>query len=243
MKMINNHDRTIRTNLAAAYRIISYLKMDDHTYTHLSARSSDGKSFYIYPFGMLFEEVTSSNLIKVTFDGNVIEGKESAYNKTGYIIHGSIYRNRPDINAIFHLHTSPGIAVSSSKNGLLPISQFALHMYKQVSYHNYNSLSLNSKHGEALVHDLGANKVMFLRNHGTITSGKTIQEAMFFTHHLEQACRTQVLCNNVRDVILPDDQTCIKSRDDLLRFEESLGDRDWHAWIRKLDRICPDYKN
>ena len=115
-------DKPIKENLALAYRILAYLKMDDLTYTHLSARSSDGNSFYIYPFGMLFAEITASSLLEVDFNGTVLHGKEYQYNKTGYIIHSLIYKGRSDINSIFHLHTIPGVAVSVMKQGLLPIS-------------------------------------------------------------------------------------------------------------------------
>ena len=132
----------VRQNLAAAYRILAKFGMDDLTYTHLSARVPNEDCFYIHPLGLLFKEVTASQLLKVTFDGRVIEGSESQYNKTGYVMHGSVYQNRPDVNAIFHLHTTAGIAVSAMECGLLPISQFSFHFYNRLAYHNYNSLTL-----------------------------------------------------------------------------------------------------
>jgi len=130
----------VKRDLVYAYQILSYLKLDDHTYTHLSVRSEDQKSFYIYPFGIRFDEVNENSLMRVSLDGNVIEGTEYQYNKTGYIIHGFVYQARKDIQAIFHLHTPSIVAVSSLKDGLLPISQWALHFYNKISYHNYNSL-------------------------------------------------------------------------------------------------------
>ena len=117
----------LRVQLAAAYRILAMLKMDDLTYTHLSVRHPGEEVYYIYPFGLLFEEVTASSLLCVSLDGQVIEGSESDYNRTGYVIHGSIYKSRPDVNSIFHFHTTAGVAVSAMNCGLLPLSQFSLH--------------------------------------------------------------------------------------------------------------------
>jgi len=229
-------DKPIKENLALAYRILAYLKMDDLTYTHLSARSSDGNSFYIYPFGMLFAEITASSLLEVDFNGTVLHGKEYQYNKTGYIIHSLIYKGRSDINSIFHLHTIPGVAVSAMKQGLLPISQFALHFYNNIKYHDYNSLTLQEEAGKNIVSDLEDKYVMFLRNHGTLTCGKTIHEAMFYTNHLEKACRVQIasLTVGLENLIIPDNATCKQSNDDLLNFEKDLGLRDWLALKRNI---------
>ena len=192
---------------------------------------------------MMFDEVNASCLMRVSFDGKVISGKEYQYNKTGYVIHGNIYKHRKDINSIFHLHTHAGIAVSCDNRGLMLVSQFALHFYKSISYHPYNSLELDPQNNE-LIRNLGKNYCMFLENHGTITTGRTIQEAMFYTHHLEHACRVQILTNsldknNIREI---DHKTCQKSHKDLISFEENLGQRDWKALIRELERHSTDYK-
>lgn len=165
----------VKKNLSYAYRILGKLGLDDHTYTHLSARPDGADYYYIYPFGLRFEEVTPECLLKVSLNGEILEGKEYQYNKTGYIIHGSIYRARPDVNAVYHLHTVPTVAVSAMKEGLLPISQWALHFYGQIAYHGYNSLALdNHSHGADLVSDLGNKNVIFLKNHGYIACGKTL---------------------------------------------------------------------
>ncbi|MGL4226140.1 MAG: class II aldolase/adducin family protein [Rickettsia sp.] len=227
--------KDIKYNLAAAYQIMAYLSLDDHTYTHLSARPKEADFYYIYPFGLRFEEVTTENLLKVSLDGEILEGEEYQYNKTGYFIHGNIYKARPDISAIFHYHTPASIAVSALKYGLLPSSQWALHFYDRISYHDYNSLVLDAdKQSSRLVNDLKQNYVMLLRNHGAITCGKTIHEAMFYTYHLEQACKTQVLLNSKeqQELIVPSVEICKQTVKDLLSFEEDLGKRDWEAWLR-----------
>ena len=241
---INNMtEQHIRENLAAAYRLIAYFGFDDLTFSHLSARVPGQDAFFIQPFGLLFSEVTASSLLTVDFDGNVLQGDEYQYNKTGYVIHGSIYKPRPDLNAAFHMHTEDTIAVSVMPEGLLPISQWALHFYDRVSYHHYNSLALdNSEHEARLVQDLGKNKVMFLRSHGTLICGETIHEAFIYTSHLERACRTQVRAMAMHDdIIMPDEATCKKSVADLLAFETDIGRRDWEALLRMLRRKGSDY--
>ncbi len=231
-------NQEIKQNLVYAYQILANLGMDDHTYTHLSARSTELDQYYIYPFGLRFEEVKVDNLLKVNLAGEIIEGSEYQYNKTGYIIHGNIYSKREDINSIFHLHTPASVAVSAIKEGLLPISQWALHFYQKVAYHAYNSLALeHGLHGKDLVQDLGQFKVMLLRHHGMITCGGTIMEAMFYAYHLEMACKTQCLLGQTsQELIFPPEEICKKAVKDLLSFEENLGERDWHAWVRKIKK-------
>ena len=228
----------IKKNLSYAYRILGKLGMDDHTYTHLSARPEGADYFYIYPFGCRFDEVTEDILLKVSLDGEILEGDEYQYNKTGYIIHGSIYRARPDLNAVFHLHTVPTVAVSAMKEGLMPISQWALHFYDQIAYHDYNSLALdNDEHGNMLINDLADKKVMLLRNHGYIASGATIHEAMFYCHHMEYACKTQIAALSAGvELVKPSHDICKKANSDILGFEQDLGIRDWQAWVRWVEK-------
>lgn len=229
-------NQKIKQDLAYAYNIISYLGMDDHTYTHLSTRSYEANQYYIYQFGLCFEEVTANNLLKVGLDGDIIEGKEYQYNATGYVIHGNIYKRRLDVNAVFHLHTPASVAVSAMKNGLMPISQWALHFYDKIAYHEYNSLALDKDiHGNALVKDLGHHNVMLMRNHGMLTCGKTIWEAMFYAYHLEMACKAQCLALQTgQELTIPSANICQQAVKDLLSFEKDLGARDWQAWVRKI---------
>ncbi len=226
-----------KLELAQAYRILAKLHMDDHTYTHLSVRSEDKKSFYIYPFGLRFEEVTPESLLKVSLDGGVLEGDEYQYNRTGYVLHSAIYSARDDINSIFHIHTPATAAVSACEDGLLPISQWALHFFEKISYHEYNSLLLEFDGVPTLIKDLKQNYVMLLRNHGAVMCGKTIQEAMFYTYHLENACKTQhVALSMQQKLVIPSREVCEKAVNDLLTFEKDLGRRDWEAWLRYLER-------
>ncbi|MGC0372201.1 MAG: hypothetical protein DGJ47_000908 [Rickettsiaceae bacterium] len=231
-------DKIIKQNLSYAYQIIAKLGLDDHTYTHLSARPKGANYYYILPFGLRFSEVTADSLLKVSLDGEILEGGEESYNKTGYIIHSTIYKARPEINSIFHLHTIASVAVSAMKDGLLPISQWALHFYDDISYYDYNSLALDKDiYENDIMNALQDNKVMFFRNHGFITCGNTIEEAMFYCHHLEYACKTQVSCLSMQqEIIQPNHDICIKTKHDLLNFEKNLGERDWKAWLRYIEK-------
>ena len=235
---------TVRRSLAAAYRIIAHQHLDDWTYTHLSARPPGAPFFFILPFGLTFSEVTASKLLKVSLDGSILEGEACAYNQTGYVIHGGVYKSRPDINAIFHLHTHASVAVSAMPEGLLPISQWALHFYESLAYYDYDSLTLDpATQSGGLITALGDKNVMLMRNHGMLTAGATIHEAMFYTHHLEQACRMQAMCaaRSSKDWVMPSVATCRRTKNDLIGFESDLGQRDWQAYLRLLKRVAPDY--
>lgn len=240
--MFTEQECVARRQLAAAYHIFQLLNMDDLTYTHLSIRGPDQQTFYIYPFGHLFDEVTASSLLRVGFDGQVLEGCESNYNQTGYIIHSQIYQARPDINAVFHFHTPAGVAVSAHPQGLRPLSQWALHCYEKIAYHDYDSLTLNGYQGRTMTDDLGPHMVMFMRHHGSLTCGTTIQQAFFYAYHLEKACKTQCLMLGQRQPLSSiTDQICKKSVNDIHNFETDLGMRDWQAMLRKLERLKINY--
>lgn len=226
-------DAQLRHNLALAYRIIAYLKMDDHTYTHISARPNNADYFYMKPFEMSFSEVTPNSLLKIPLRGIKDATKNDVYNVTGYIIHGAIYNAREDINSVIHLHTHEITAVSSLKSGLMPINQWAMHFYNNISYSDYDSLVMHNESSDKIASDLGGNKVMLLCNHGSVTCGKDIQEAFFYTYHLQQACKTQIYTLSMnQDFITPSKEILEKTIHDLLSFEQNLGHRDWLSWSR-----------
>ncbi len=228
-----------KKNLAAAYRILSHLHLDDHTYTHLSARSTAG--FYLPQFGYRFNEINETLLVEVDCNGSILNTPRAgldALNITGHIIHSAIYKTRPDIQAVFHLHTPAIVAVSAMQEGLLPISQWALHFYGQINYHEYGSLALQDTQGDMIAGDLADKMVLMLRNHGVIICGRTIPEALFYVYHLQKACETQCLALAMnRELILLDHEVCQKTTKELLSFEKDLGARDWKAWVRYLESL------
>lgn len=230
-----SNENLLREDLSFAYRACAYLKIDDLTYTHLSAQCSE-ESFLIYPFGLLFHEVTPENLLEVHFEGQILSGCEMNFNPTGYALHSMIYENRSDVKAIFHLHTPSIVAAASSEEGLLPISQWALHFYQDVGYHEYNSLALNkSEHQEQLCKDLGGRTVLMMKHHGAIIVGKSIQEALFYSYHLEKACQTQCLADLSRTPLIRP-EIASRSHADLISFEKNLGERDFIALKRILQK-------
>lgn len=239
---IFSSEKKLRADLAAAYQLLAKLKMDDLTYTHLSLRCGKEQAYFIYPFGLLFSEVTAENLLKVSFAGEVLEGSEYQYNKTGYIIHSAIYQARPEVNAIIHLHTTAGVAVSAQACGLLPISQFSFHFYNRISYHDYNALALEPEvHGLTMAEDLKQNYAMILRNHGTLTCGHNIHHAFFLAYYLEQACKVQVAAlgcsgSGKQNLVMPDPAVCEQAAQDMRNFESDLGLRDWLA-LRRFYKV------
>jgi ribulose-5-phosphate 4-epimerase/fuculose-1-phosphate aldolase len=233
-----NKVKNQQIELADAYKICEKLGLSDLTYTHLSARASDS-SFYIYPFGLLFDEVTPDNLLEVSTDGNILQGEEYQYNKTGYIIHGSVYEHKSNVNAIFHLHTPSIVAVSCFKEGLLNLSQWALHFTGKIAYHDYDSLALDkNQQGSKIIEDLGAHPILMMRHHGVLITGSTIQECLFFAYHLEKACQTQCLMgiNSKLTLCEISNETANRSNKDLLSFEDNLGKRDFLALQRLINR-------
>ncbi len=236
----------IKQDLANAYKIFAYLGMDDLTYTHLSARDPNRDVFYIHPLGQLFAEVTRESLLTVSMDGEVLEGVEAQYNQTGYAIHSSIYKARPDVHAIFHLHTLNGVAVSAMQCGLLPISQFSFHFHNRIAYHAYDSLVLDgASQGQGLIKDLDMYKALFLQNHGTLTCGETLQEAFFYAYYLEKACKVQCLAlASGQALIYPSPEVCERAALDMRAFEKDLGQRDWQGLLRiigKCSKRANDY--
>lgn len=227
----------VKQNLSKCYYILSQKGLDDRTYTHLSARVPGENAYYIYPLGLLFSEASPDRLIKVDFEGRIIEGTETVFNATGYVIHASLYKARPDVNAIFHLHTPAGVAVSCQKEGLLPLSQFAFHFFNRLSYHTYDALCLDvERQGENLINDLGpVNKAMILRNHGTMTCGATPHEALFYTLFLEEACKVQIqaLTAGRENLFIPSSDVCEEAYKNMTAFEQGdIGRRDFEALCR-----------
>jgi ribulose-5-phosphate 4-epimerase/fuculose-1-phosphate aldolase len=234
-----------KKNLVFAHKIISHLGMDDLTYTHLSSRINDfdlenSWNFLLSPFGKCFSDVSEDNLLEFSSNLKIKKQfKNRKFNPTGVMIHSSIYKARKNVNSIIHLHTEATCAVSALKDGLLPISQHALHFFDHISYHEYDSLILSDdQQAELLIKDLGQkNNVIFLRNHGFITMGKTIWEALFYAYHLERACKIQISLSGVHknDLVFPSIEVCKKAFSDLTSFESDLGLRDWEAWRQKLN--------
>ena len=173
-ELVSAEEWQTRVDLAAAYRLVALFGWDDLIFTHISARVPGAEHYFLLnPYGMMFDEVTASSLVKVDLAGNKVTDSPYAINPAGFTIHSAVHAARADALCVMHLHTEYGIAVSAQKDGLLPISQQAMLALSSLAYHDYEGLALNEAEKPRLVADLGDKNHMILRNHGLLTGGKT----------------------------------------------------------------------
>jgi ribulose-5-phosphate 4-epimerase/fuculose-1-phosphate aldolase len=238
--------RETREHLAACYRMFAQRKMDDLIYTHLSARvpGQSGRFLFI-PFGMLFEEVTASNLLEIDIAGSAVGGEAVAVNPAGWVVHRTVYEAVPDASCVMHLHTLTGTAVSAQRLGLLPINQFAITYAGQIGYHDYDGPGLRPEEQKKFVANLGDKRMMFLRNHGTLTHGRSIAEAFTLMHYLERTCEIQVAAQaGGSEIVVPPASVIgatVKTAQGV--GDRSFGDAGFNALLRKLEREDPSYRN
>ena len=237
---VSQREQDIRQDLAACYRLFVKFGWTDLIFTHLSARLPDNPEHYlINPYGLLFDEINASNLIKVDLDGNVISG-DHPYNDAGHAIHSAILKARPDINVVLHSHTRAGMAVSCMQEGLLPLSQQAGEILDLVCYHDYGVADeSNPEECRKLGEDMADKWLMIMRNHGLLGAGRNVAEAFYYLYVLENACKVQV------DVMASGAQMIHmdpKSLSELARYSALPQDeptdavsRSWQALIRMLD--------
>ena len=234
-----------RVDLAAAYRLVALYGWDDLIFTHLSARVPGPEHhFLINPYGMMFEEITASSLVKINLQGEIVSPSPYFVNPAGFTIHSAVHASREDALCVIHLHTQHGIAVSAQKNGLLPISQQALFALASLGYHDYEGLALNEDEKSRLVADLGNKNNLILVNHGLLTVGKTPAEAFLSMYILESACRIQILAQSGAAALLAVPERILENVASQLGAV-TVGQGAQLAWpglLRKLDRIDPSYQ-
>lgn len=234
----------VRVDLAACYRLTWQNGWDDLIYTHISARVPGEKDeFLINPFGLGFDEITASNLVKIDLAGNIIGDSPRGVNATGFAIHGAVHSARPDAHCVMHLHTSAGVSLSMLECGLLPLSQHAMRFYRNIGYHAYQGLALNEAECARLIADLGPHKAMILRNHGTLTCGATVAEAYTLMFTLEKACVVQLKAMAASgDLVVPPTDVLERTLEQLLDDTVPEGEREWPALIRRLERQDSSFK-
>src|SRR5262245_17640925 len=192
-----------RVDLAACYRLVHHYRMDDLVYNHISARVPGAEGhFLINAYGMTYDEITASSLVKIDFDGKVVQDSGTGYgvNHAGFVIHSAVHRGRHDVACVIHTHTPAGMAVSAMECGLLPLTQNAM-FFSEVGLHDYEGPAVDLDEQKRLVKDLGANDAMILRNHGFLAVGRTIPEAFITIYWLERACQAQVLAMNTTCIV------------------------------------------
>lgn len=237
---VSQEEWQLRVDLAAAYQLASLFKWTDLIYTHFSARLPGQDEFLINPYGLMFDEVTASNLVKVDHEGNVLDDPtESGFNAAGFVIHGCVHEARPEIGCVIHTHTRAGVAVSAMKCGLLPISQHAMRVQAQVSYHDYHGIALEMEERKSLAADLGKiSKAMILRNHGLLALGATVREAFEIMYYLDCACQIQIdaCAGGMENVLLMSEQAAKTTSEQFNRPGRPAEYKDWPALLRMLDR-------
>ena len=236
----------LRVQLAAAYRIADYLGWSELIYTHISARiPGRDHHFLINPYGLRFDEVTASSLVKIDVDGNPVEPQHHKANKAGFIIHSAIHSARADAGCVWHMHTLAGMAVSAQDEGLLPVHMYSHNFWQRLSYHDFEGPAMRLDERERLVKSLGENQALILRNHGLLALGHTIPEAFIRYWRLNRACEIQ-LAAQASKLRVPTPEVCEASYEmgeEFLTDQAPLGQLEFDALTRKIEQHDASYKN
>jgi ribulose-5-phosphate 4-epimerase/fuculose-1-phosphate aldolase len=244
---IDAAERALRLQLAAAYRVAHQLGWSELIYTHISARVPGSQHhFLINPYGLRFDEVTASSLVKINAEGESVGQQQYSANKAGFIIHSAIHMAREDAQCVWHMHTLAGMAVSAQDEGLLPVHMYAHNFWNRVSYHDFEGPSMRLEERSRLIRSLGAeNQALILRNHGLLTVGRSIPEAFIRFWRLNRACEIQLAAQSAK-LRLPGPEVCEASYamgEEFLTDQADLGVLEFEAMVRKLEQQDASYKN
>jgi ribulose-5-phosphate 4-epimerase/fuculose-1-phosphate aldolase len=234
-----------RIDLAAAYRLVALFKWDDLVFTHISARvPGSHDAFLINPYGLMFEEITASSLVKVDLAGNKLDASPHPVNPAGFTIHSAVHAARHDAACVLHTHTLNGVAVSAQKGGVLPISQQSIFVLASLGVHDYEGVALRDDEKPRLVHDLGNNNFLLLRNHGLLTVGSTIADAFLFMYLFETVCNIQVRAQaGGGELIEVHPEIISTAQQQAMAVTKGLGGAlAWPGLLRRLDRQLPGYE-
>ncbi|MDP2561764.1 class II aldolase/adducin family protein [Psychrobium sp. 1_MG-2023] len=243
---VSEQEWQTRVDLAACYQLVSHFGWDDLIYTHLSARLPGTDHYLVNAFGLTFDEVTASNLVKVNLAGEIIDDTPFTINPAGFTIHSAIHQVREDAHCVIHLHTNATIAVATQKNGLLPYSQYSMFSLSSLGYHAYEGLAVNDDERVRLQQDLGDKNHLLLVNHGGLTVGPTVGDAFMRMYDLQRACEIQLLMQSsgqenqlVPQPILDN----IFAQANVVHSGSTGGQISWPAMLRKAYRINPNFIN
>jgi ribulose-5-phosphate 4-epimerase/fuculose-1-phosphate aldolase len=235
-----------RVDLAAAYRLVALFKWDDLVFTHISARvPGRDNEFLINPYGLMFEEITASSLVRIDTAGNKLDDSPFPVNPAGFTIHSAIHAVRHDAQCVLHTHTLNGIAVSAQKDGVLPLSQQSIFVLSSLGYHDYEGVALNDDEKPRLVADLGDNSFLMLRNHGLLTLGATIADAFLGMYLFETVCTIQVRAlAGSRELTHVDARIIAGAQQQARQVTRGVGGGalTWPGLLRRLDRVNPGYR-
>src|SRR5471030_2233114 len=234
-----------RVDLAACYRLVALHGMDDIVYTHISLRvPGSDDHFLINPFGTMFEEITASSLVRIDLDGKVVSPAGAHVNEAGFTVHSAVHAARSDVHCVIHTHTRAGMAISSLRQGLLPLCQKSMLFQNRLAYHDSRGIAFDLTERESLVADLGPHKAMVLRNHGLLTCGRDCAEAFSLMYQLDLACQVQmdVLAANVAYQV-PTEAIAEKAAHQLESYPLTPADLEWPGLLRKLDRLDSGFRS
>jgi len=245
-KLVPAAEWQLRVDLAACYRLVAMYGWDELIFTHISARLPGPEHhFLINPYGLSFDEITASSLIKVDLDGNKLLDSPLEINPAGFTIHSAIHAARDDAQCVLHVHSTNGVAVSAQEEGVLPLSQHAMFVLASLAYHDYEGVALLDDEKPRLVADLGKHRFLMLRNHGLLTVGRSVAEAFVAMYFFEKACQIQIGAMSGGGPLRrigPD--VLAGAADQWTQVTRGAGgDLAWPALLRRLDRLAPDYRD
>ena len=236
-----------RVDLAAAYRLVAHFKWDDLVFTHISARvPGRHDEFLINPYGMTFEEITASSLVRIDAEGHKLDDSAFPVNPAGFTIHSAVHAARHDAQCVLHVHSVNGVAVSAQKEGVLPLSQHSIFVLSSLAYHDYEGVALNEDEKPRLVADLGDKTFLMLRNHGLLTVGATVADAFLAMYFFETTCMIQVRAlAGSRELISIDPRIIAGAQAQARQVTRGVGPGalSWPGLLRRLDRIDPGYRD
>ncbi len=241
---VSEQEWALRVDLAAAYRLVALYGWDDLVFTHISVRIPGPEHhFLINPYGMMFDEITASSLVKIDLQGNKVEDAPYPVNPAGFTIHSAVHAAREDAQCVMHTHSINGVAVSAQKQGVLPLSQQSLFVLASLGYHDYEGVALNPDEKPRLVADLGTNKFLMLRNHGLLTVGSTVADAFLYMYLFEATCMIQVRAlAGGKELVEVDQRIVAGIQQQAEQVTKGLGGAlAWPGLLRKLDRKNPGY--
>lgn len=234
-----------RQQLAACYRIFDHMGWSELIYNHITLRvPGEDSAFLINPFGLLYSEVTASNLVKIDIDGHVLDGSTYPVNRAGFTQHSVFHRHLPDAHCVIHTHTTAAMAVSATKEGLRATNFYAAAFAGRIAYHDFEGITLRPEEGERLIANLGARRLMMLRNHGTLVMADTLPKAFLLHWMLQRACEIQVATGAAGTPLdIPEDVIAVHQRDiSGVQLPVGPGVPDFQAMVRVIDRIDPSWK-
>ena len=255
MSEISAAEWRLRRELAACFRLIAHFKLTDLIYTHATLRlPGSERCFLINPYGLMFDEIKASDLLKIRPDGSVMDSGPGLVNLAGFVIHSAIHAAREDAHCVVHTHTRAGCAIAAQRDGLLPINQISLEFYNKVAYHEYEGISYDLDEQRRLVRDVADKPAVILRNHGLLTLGGTVSQAFLRMYYLEKACEIQLAAQSSgQPLLLPAAEICERAERQFsappaapnarLVSDPDGMDLAWQALLRLLDRLDPGYRN